>query len=51
MKEKTRAKGVFDLIYAFLCKNLIAWNKVGSVCRDGASAMIGHQSGFVALTK
>ena len=51
MKERTRAKDVFDLVNAFLCKNSIAWNKVGSVCTDGAPAMIGHRSGFVALMK
>ena len=41
MKERTRAKDVFDLVNAFLRKNSIAWNKVGSVCTDGAPAMIG----------
>ena len=49
MKERTRAKDVFDLVYAFLHENSVARNKVGSVCTDGAPAMIGHQSGFVAL--
>ena len=48
MKERTRAKDVFDLVHAFLRENLIAWNKVESVCTDGAPAMIGHRSGFVA---
>ena len=51
MKERTRAKDVFDLANAFLRKNPIAWNKVGSVCTDGAPAIIGHRSGFVALIK
>ena len=35
MKEKTRAKDIFDLMNAFLCGNSIAWNKVGLVCKDG----------------
>ena len=35
----------------FLRENSIAWNKVGSVCTDGAPAMIGHQSGFIAPMK
>ena len=35
-KERTRAKDVFDLVNAFLRENSIAWNKVGSVCTDGA---------------
>ena len=51
MKERTRAKDVFDLVNAFLRENSIAWNKLGSVCTDGAPAMIGHPSGFVALMK
>ena len=49
--ERTRAKDVFDLVDAFLRENLIACNKVGSVCTDGAPAMIGHRSSFVALMK
>ena len=43
MKEGTRPEDVLDLVNAFLCENLIAWNKVGSVCTDGAPAMIGHR--------
>ena len=31
MKERTRAKHVFDFVNAFPCENSIAWNKVGSV--------------------
>ena len=51
MKKRTRAKDVFDLVNAFLRENSIAWNKVVSVYTDGALAMIGHRSGFVALIK
>ena len=51
MKERTRAKDVFDLVNAFLRKNLIEWNKAGPVCTDGAPPMIGHRSSFVALMK
>ena len=51
MKERTRAKNVFDLVNTFLQENLIAWNTAGSVCTNGAPAMIRHQSGFVALMK
>ena len=42
IKERTRAKDVFDLVNAFLCENSIAWNKVGLVCTDGAPTTIGH---------
>ena len=51
MKEKTRPRDVFDLINAFFRKNSIVWNKVGSVCTDGAPAMIEHRSGFAAQMK
>ena len=51
MKERTRVKDVFDFVNAFLRKNSIARTKVGSVCTDGAPAMIGHRSGFVAQLK
>ena len=46
MKERARAKDVFDLVIVFLHENLIAWNKVGSVCTDGAPAMTEHRSGL-----
>ena len=51
MKERTTVKDVFNLVNAFLRENLIPWNKVGSVCTEGAPAMIGHRSGFVAPLK
>ena len=51
VKERTRAKDVFDLVNAFRHKNSIAWNKVRSVCTDGVPAAIGHQSSFAALRK
>ena len=51
MKERTRAKDVFDLVNAFLRENSTAWNKVGSVSTYGAPPMIGHRSGFVALMR
>ena len=51
MKERTRAKDIFDLVKAFLCKNSIAWNEVGLVCTDGVPAVIGYRSSFVAPLK
>ena len=51
MKERTTAKDVFDLVDGFLRENLLVWNKVRSVCTDGAPAMIGHRSGFVTPLK
>ena len=51
MKKRTKAKDVFDLVNGFFCENSIARNKAVSVCTDGAPAIIGHQSCFVALMK
>ena len=51
MKKKTRAKDVFNFVNVIPRENSIAWNKVGSVCTDGAPATIGHRSSFVALMK
>ena len=51
VKERTRAKDIYDLVNAFRRENSIARNKVGLVCTDGAPAMIGHRSGFLALMK
>ena len=42
MKERTRAKDVFDLVNASLHDNSITCNKVESVCTDDAQAIIGH---------
>ena len=47
MKKRTKAKEVFDLVNVFLRENLIPRNKVESLYRDGAPAMIGNQSDFV----
>ena len=51
MEERTRAQDVFVLVNAFHHENSIAWNKVGSLCTDGASAMTGHHTGGIALIK
>ena len=51
MKERTRAKDVFDLVNAFLRENSTVWIKVVLVCTDGAPAMTGHRSGFIDLMK
>ena len=51
MKGRTRVEDVFDLVNAFLYDNSIAWNKVGSVCTDGAPALIGYRSSCVTQMK
>ena len=51
MKERTKPKDFFDLVDAFLRQNSVARNKVGSVCTDGAPAMMGHPFSFLALLR
>ena len=51
MEERTTVKDVFDFVNVFLRENSMAWNKEGLVCTDGAPAVIGHRSGFVAPLK
>ena len=46
-----KAADVFRLVDEFFQRHQIKWEKVGSVCTDGAPAMIGHRSGFAALVK
>ena len=51
LQTTTKAANVFLLLDEFFQRNQIMWEKVGSVCTDGAPAMIGNKSGFVALVK
>ena len=46
MKEKTRAKDIFDLVNVFLSEHSKTWNKVGLVCMNGALDMIGASIQF-----
>ena len=48
---RTRAVDIFKLIDAFFQHHSISWDKVGSLCTDGAPAMMGHRSGFTVLVK
>lgn len=47
----TTAKDIFNLIKSFFSDNQIPLNVVGSICTDGAPAMLGSRSGLVALLK
>lgn len=51
LQTTTKAADVFRLLDEFFEKHQIKWEKVGSVCTDGAPAMIGNRSGFAALVK
>lgn len=48
----TKAVDVFEMIKSFFLKHEIDWkDKLGSICTDGAPAMLGSTSGFAALVK
>jgi hypothetical protein len=39
------------MVSRFLNYNDIPWDKLGSICTNGAPAMLGNKSGFAALVK
>ena len=51
LKTMIKAADVSLLLHKFFQRHQIEWEKVGSVCTDGAPAMIGDKSGFAALVK
>ncbi len=51
LETTTTAKDVFRLLFGFFQKNNLDINIIGSVCTDGAAAMLGCKSGLVALLK
>jgi len=51
LRTTTGAEDVMNTVNNFMEENDIEWAKLGSLCTDGASAIIGKQSGFVALVK
>ncbi|XP_076043639.1 protein FAM200C-like [Oratosquilla oratoria] len=51
LETTTKAVDVFRLIQPFFDRHELAWDLIGSICTDGALAMIGKKSGFVAMVK
>ncbi|XP_068250391.1 protein FAM200C-like [Palaemon carinicauda] len=51
LETTTKAVDVFKLIQSFLDRHELAWDLIGSICTDGAPALIGKKSGFVAIVK
>uniref|UniRef100_UPI0035900B4B protein FAM200C-like n=1 Tax=Myxine glutinosa TaxID=7769 RepID=UPI0035900B4B len=51
LETTTKVADVFKLIELFFDRHELTWDLVGSICKDGAPAMIGKKSGFVALFK
>ena len=51
LKATTKPEDIMNIVNHFIEENGIEWTKLGSLCTDGAPAMMGKQSGFVALVK
>ncbi|XP_068206235.1 protein FAM200C-like [Palaemon carinicauda] len=51
LQTTTKTADVFRLLDEFFQKHQIKWEKVGSLCTDGAPAMMGNKSGFAAPVK
>ncbi|XP_059097468.1 protein FAM200C-like [Tigriopus californicus] len=51
LETTTKAVDVFKLIQSFFDRHELAWDLIGSICTDGAPALIGKISGFVAIVK
>ena len=50
--ETAKASDVFRMVNKFFVKQNFDWKKkLGSICTDGAPAMLGNKSGFAALVK
>ena len=51
LKATTKSEDIMNIVNHFMEENGIEWEKLGSLCTDGAPAMMGKRSGFVALVK
>ena len=51
LQKTTKATDIMQKIQDFFDKNNLTWDIVGSICTDGAPAMMGATSGFTALVK
>ncbi|XP_076322307.1 protein FAM200C-like [Tachypleus tridentatus] len=51
LKTTAQAIDVFNKIQEFFSRNGLHLDKIGSICTDGAPAMLGNRSGFAALMR
>ena len=51
LESTTKAIDVIEKLEGFFEQNQIIWDNVGSLCTDGAPAMMGVKSGFTSLVK
>ncbi|XP_042208670.1 protein ZBED8-like [Homarus americanus] len=50
--ETTKASDILEMVNSFFAKQNFDWKKnLGTLCTDGAPAMLGNTSGFAALVK
>ena len=51
LKGKTRGEDIFQIFSEFVQRKQLPLNKLASITTDGAPAMTGHISGFIALCR
>ncbi|XP_076343931.1 protein FAM200C-like [Tachypleus tridentatus] len=51
LKTTAQAIDVLNKIQEFFSRNELHLDKIGSICTDGATAMLGNRSGFAALMR
>ena len=51
LETTSKAANVFQVLIDFFEKTELSWSKFVGLCTDGASAMIGANSGLVSLVK
>ena len=51
LQQTTKATDIMQKIQDFFDKNSLTWDIVGSICTNGAPAMMGMRSFFPALVK
>ncbi|XP_068201618.1 protein FAM200C-like [Palaemon carinicauda] len=51
LKTTAQSKDVFNNIQEFFSRNALHLDGIGSICTNGAPAMLGNRSGFVALMR
>ena len=51
LKGTTKGADLFEALKQCILRNQLDWNKLVSVCKDGAPAMIGNRNGCIGLLK
>ena len=51
LETTSKAANVFQVLIDFFDKTELSWSKFVGLCTDGASAMVGANSGLVFLVK